>query len=511
MDKRVKQSLKFSPLFTFLIFLLSSGLYFSPAYADSGNLWDTESIYQNPVVDNQGQEAPGGIEEISLSSEGATEAKMSLIGSNEISSESKQSASFRRASGFDVFNASYPNQWKGSFSKKTGRVTLLYGSTSKQYPGDPENIAMEFLKESSGLFGMKQDLSDLRVVRVDKTSARDHVKLQQTYNGIPIADAFVLVHSNKENQVTMVQNNYIEGFQPSNEEQLSAESAMEIVRNDLRLSLGNTVILSEAKADRLIAPYQKAYYYAWNVMISSRNPLGLWLYRVDASNGQILHKSNQIRSLSGSGSVYRNNADYLLHNPPKVTTQMLNKLLPLPSTNIIGYLFGAHAAIYNYNPADANSGPPYFTNSFSYTAIDDPFAPNRQFRYGPTDPLANPDYFHAVNAYFKLNLIWNWWNQNVVPKNVNNKDFPNSPQYVPHFTDNYPIPVIVNDVDDAACNSYYTPDIHGNLSMQPGFVFGKEDTCTATIVPVPFANENFVLDEDIVAHEFTHFMVDQCG
>jgi len=348
---------------------------------------------------------------------------------------------------------------------------------------------------------------------VSETSLRDHVKLQQTYNGIPIADAIVLVHSNKENQVTMVQNNYIEGFQPSNQEQLSAESAMEIVRNDLRANLRSSVTLSEVKAERLIAPYQKAHYYAWNVVISSRNPLGLWVYRVDASTGQILHKTNRIRSLSGSGSVYKTNADYS-SNPQKITNQTLPNLLPVPSTDIRGYLFGTHAAIYNYkgdaNPPPTPPTPPY-ANTLQYVLpIDpnEPFTPNLHFYY---DPVASADFFDAVNAYYKVNLIWNWWNQNVVPKNVNNKTYPDSPQYVPYFSQYYPIPVIVNETDNAACDSFYDPDIFGNNSMQPGFVFGKEDTCTAPIVPVSFANENFVLDEDVVAHEFTHFMVDQCG
>ena len=497
MKNRGYQILKPSMIFAFLIFLLYGFLYFSPAYGDSGGAAETQSIYQNPVViNNQDEGAPGGIEEVSVSSEDATEAQMSSIGSNEITFESKESVSLRRASGFDAFNASSLNQWKGSFSKKTGKVTLLYGSTSKQYPGGPENVAMEFLKESSALFGMKQDLSDLKVVRVNKTFARDHVKLQQTYNGIPIADASVLVHSNKENQVTMVQNGYIEGFQPSNQEQLSAESAMEIARNDLRASLGSNAMFSEANAERLIAPYQKAHYYVWDVMISTRHPLGLWVYRVDASNGQILHKSNRIRSLSGSGSVFKSNADYF---SGKTTKQILPNLLPLPSTNQTGFLFGAHAAIYNYQ-GDATATPPY-VNTFLPNSTNDPFVVNLHFYY---DPLANPDFFDAVNAYYKVNLIRNWWNQNVVPKNVNNTTFPDSPHYVPYFSQYYPIPVIVNETDNAACDSFYDPDIFGNSSLQPGFVFGKENTCS-------FANENFVLDEDVVAHEFTHFMVDQCG
>jgi hypothetical protein len=499
MQKRVKRLVQVSLIFTFLTFFMSGVLlYSSPTYGEPEVLGEQSSAsYGDPGVINSASEvveedADGDIELAGdISNDGAL--FMSL---GEINSMTKESTPFRKASGFDVFNAQYRNQWTASFSKKTGKVKLLYNFRSRQYPDGPENVAREFLKESRTLFGMKQDLSDLKVIRVNRTKARNHVKLQQTYNGIPIAGVFVLVHSNKKNRVTMVQNNYIEEFQPSNQEQLSAESAMEIARNDLRASLGNNATFSEAKAEKLIAPYQKAYYYVWNIMISTRNPWGLWVYRVDASNGQILHKSNQIRSLDGIGRVYKSNDNYL---SGAITNETLNKLLPPSSTNDTGYLFGAHAAIHSYNPLDAGTIPPY-VNSFVYDG-DDPFASNLRFLY---DPVTDPDWFHATNAYYNLNEIWNWWNMQVVSKYVSNKNYPNYRQFVPHFTDNYPIPVIVNDVDDAACNAFYTPDIHGNLSLQPGFVFGNENTCT-------FPNEDLVLDEDVVAHEFTHFMVDQCG
>jgi hypothetical protein len=136
---------------------------------------------------------------------------------------------------------------------------------------------------------------------------------------------------------------------------------------------------------------------------------------------------------------------------------------------------------------------------FTYD-VDDPFAADLRFLYNPG---IDHDWFDAVNAYYKLNVIWNWWYTNVVSKYVNNESYPNYRRYVPHFTDNYPIPVIVNDVD-LPCNAIYHPDIHGNLSLRPGFAFGDENTCG-------FPNEDLVLDEDIVAHEFTHFMMDQCG
>jgi hypothetical protein len=499
MQKRVKQLVEMSLILTFLTFFMSGVLsYSSPAYGDSEVLATQPSIPDGDagVINSASEAVEEGAEgDVEATGDISNDGALSMT-LGEVNSMTKEAMPFRKATGFDVFNAQYQNQWTASFSKKTGKVRLLYGFRSRQYPDGPGNVAREFLKESRTLFGMKQDLSDLKVIREDKTPARDHVKLQQTYNGTPIADVFVLVHSNKKNQVTMVQNNYMEEFQPSNQEQLTAESAMEIARDDLRASLGNNAIFSEAKAEKLIAPYQGAYYYVWNIMISTHNPLGLWVYRVDASDGQILHKSNQIRSLDGIGSVYKSNDNYFLG---AITNETLNKLLPLPSTNDTGYLFGAHAAIHDYKN-DGTVTPPY-VNTFAYDFLYDPFASSLRFIY---DPGIDHDRFDATNAYYKLNVIWNWWNQNVVSKYVNNKDYPKYRHYVPHFTDNYPIHVVVNETDDAACNAFYTPDIMTNLSFQPGFVFGNENTCS-------FPNEDLVLDEDVVAHEFTHFMVDQCG
>jgi hypothetical protein len=242
MHKRVKRLVELSLIFTFLTFFMSGVLlHSSPAFGGPEVLG-----VQLPVSDGNGEVINSASEAVEEDVDGDVELAGGIsnkgpicMSLGEINSMTKEAIPFRKATGFDVFNAQYQNQWTASFSNKTGKVKLLYNFKSRQYPDGPENVAREFLKESWTLFGMKQDLSALKIIRVDRTPARNHVKLQQTYNGIPIAGVFVLVHSNKKNQVTMVQNNYIEEFQPSNQEQLSAESAIVIVRNDLRANLGN--------------------------------------------------------------------------------------------------------------------------------------------------------------------------------------------------------------------------------------------------------------------------------
>jgi hypothetical protein len=307
----------------------------------------------------------------------------------------------------------------------------------------------------------------------------------------------------------MVQNSYIPEFQVANEESLSEESGKNIARSDLQTSLGSGAVLSDARAQKLIAPHNKKYYYIWKIVISSRRPIGFWVYHVDAATGQILYKGNEIHSLrSGTGSVYTTNANWLKN---RVSNAPLSNMFTSAVTNDWGYLYGSHAAIYNYNSGDSNTGPFDFTlgNTNSPTdpwiSNDNPWAPDYEFIYDDhtkNPPITNKPWFDATNAYYRLNTIWSWWNSNVVNRYVNNPGNTTYPHYVPYFSDNYPIPAIVNVA--GLCDAYYDSDIYGDSTGYPGFVFGNEDSCAA-------GSEDLVIDETVVRHEYTHFMMDMCG
>ncbi|MGA2515870.1 MAG: hypothetical protein ABSG44_04900 [Thermodesulfobacteriota bacterium] len=519
MDKGVKRSLKFSLMFAFLIFLLSGILYSPFAYGGPESLGARPSSAprQSAEVIPSGDDTiaegvPGEPEEVI---ETLDERALPVAAMGGISSASHAAASFRKASGFDAFNAQYQNHWNASFSNKTGKVKTLYGFSSNPYEGEPDNVAKGFLRDSHAIFGLKPDLSDLRIARVDKTDIRDHVRLQQTYNGIPIVGVFVLVHSDKRNQVTMVQNSYMPEFQVANEESLSEESGKDIARSDLQTSLGSGAVLSNAKAEKLITPHNKKYYYIWKIVISSRRPIGFWVYHVDAATGQILYKGNEIHSLrSGTGSVYTTNANW---RKGIVSNVSLSNMFTPDITNDWGFLYGAHAATYNYNSGDSNAGPFDLTLGINPPAdpwfSPDPNDPTKSLNpYGPTYKFIFYDfknhlitwkpYFDATTAYYRLNTIRSWWNSYVVNRYVNNSGNTSYPHYVPWFSENYPIPAIVNVA--GLCNAYYDPDIYGDSTGYPGFVFGDEGACDPT-------SEDLVIDESVVRHEFTHFMMDWCG
>ncbi|MDD5036478.1 MAG: hypothetical protein PHE55_17170 [Methylococcaceae bacterium] len=366
---------------------------------------------------------------------------------------------------FKAFNAQYQNQWKASFDPGSGKITNLYGTQSRQYKDGPESVARGFLTDSGRLFGLKEDLSDLSILRVDPTPLRNHVRFQQTYEGIPVADATVLVHATPIGQVTMVQNGYVSELKVINRRSLMAEAAIEIAREDLQKNLGANIALLNIKAEEWITFHKGEYYFVWKIIIPTQNPWGLWVYQIDAETGNITYKGDEILQLrSGTGLGYLNNANWHVGKIGNLSLMYLYTSKEKP--NSWGYLWGPHSNIIN-------------------TAGYEPRASDYKFNY---NPVTQKDWFHAVNAYYKINTSWTWW-KTLISKYKTN----------PYYFYNYSAPVFVN---AGICNAYYSSDITGN--GDPGFVFGNENSCAQ-------GSEDFALDEDVVRHEYTHAMMNWLG
>ena len=378
----------------------------------------------------------------------------------QVSSLDENAMELRQRGGFAAFNAQYNNRWKASLDAKSCKVKVLYGAVSKHYKNDPESVAKDFLKDSKTIFGLDHDLADLKTLRVDKTPVRNHVRFQQTYEGIPVAGAFVLVHSTPAGQVAMVQNDYIQGLQLANRQSIAAQDARDIARIDLQGKLGKDAELSDAKSEQLIAPNHGKYFFVWKITIPTRNPWGFWVYQIDSESGNILYSGNEMTSLrSGTGRAYLNNVNRHLG---KLSNVSLKYMFTSKETFDWGYLFGSHSAIYDYNGNDPRAG-------------------NYKFLY---DPVNEKDWFDETNAYYKMNTVWEWWKKIIVKYRVQ-----------PYFFYNFSAPSIVN--VDGYCNAFFTTDLGNGY---PGFAFGDEDSCAP-------GSEDLVIDDDIVRHEFTHAMM----
>ncbi|MGZ8956699.1 MAG: hypothetical protein ACXW0G_02600 [Methylosarcina sp.] len=421
--------------------LLSLSLAFQAAHAFPDDLAEAIADEDNGIItDNSGRSPIGFFQ-------GATQS--------------------RSSPDFTNFNAQYNNRWQSIQRAKDGKVKLLFGAVSKSYRDGPENVAKSFLKESYGIFGLKSDLSELKAIKVDKTALRDHVRFQQLYNGVPVIGAEMVVHTNKQSQVTMVQNGLAADLRLANKESLSEDTAKTVARNDLKGHTAAGVNLAESKAEKFIAPFNGAHKYIWKIATSSSNPFAYWVYHIDAETGAILYKADEILHIkAGKGYAYKTNANW---HAGKISKVPLKNLYTVKEGNTSGWLLGLHSFVLDYNGNDPTS---------------------EKLSFVDYDPGTNKDYFDAVHSYYQHNTIWEWWKKNIITK----YSF-STPSY---FYDQI-IPTIVN-VNDY-CNAFYTPDIGIG---SPGFAFGDEGACDPS-------SEDLSNDVDVFRHEFAHAIMDWSG
>jgi hypothetical protein len=382
----------------------------------------------------------------------------------------KKAATAVAADGRARLAAAGMGQWKAIFDEPNGRIKTLYGARSEKFAQGGEAAARSFLSQAHTVFGLQQNLGELKTVRVDTTPERDHIRFQQTYNGVPVVGAHLIVHTSKENQVTMVQNGFVPDLQPANSMVIAGEAAQGIALDDLKATKESGILLSAPKGEQQLSLHDGKRLYAWKITIPSRKPYGLWVYEIDGESGKILYKKNEILSLtSGKGNVFKTNADYLIN---KVSSAPLKNMYKQGTTDD-GYLFGLFANVFSDN-------------------YNDPYEPTYKFLY---NPVAQPDWFHATQGYYAINTVRDWWLKTVVNKfaagEVQNASNP--------F--NWSTPIIVNAGD--LCNAFYTPDISNGNGI-PGMVFGNENSCATGAA-------DLVLDWDVVRHEYTHAMADWFG
>jgi len=389
-----------------------------------------------------------------------------IMVAGEISSASAASAQLCAASGFDAFNSRDKNQWQATFNADTGAVKRLYGSQSKPYAGKPEAAARAFLQDAHAMFGLPQDLSALKTQNISTTPGRSHVRFQQTYKGTAIEGAQIIVHSDSQGRVTMVQNESVEAIEPANQDVLTLEFARDIARDDLRQQLGSDPSMSASTVEKIIAIYSEEYRYIWKVSTPVQNPFGLWVYHIDAGSGEILYKADEIFYLkNGKGRAYLTNANW---HAGTVSSASL-KYMYTPLEGNPGYPLGLHVFVID--------------NNGNY-AIE----PSLQFNYEPAG--VQKPWFDQAHAYYQKTTVWEWWKKNIISKY--------GPSNIAYFH-TLIIPTYVNVT--GMCNAFYSPNINGS---SPGFAYGNESSCKP-------GSEDLVIDNDVVRHEYTHAIMHWAG
>ncbi len=181
--------------------------------------------------------------------------------------------------------------WRVRYSPKTALPEAITGAKTARYPGTPAQAAIAFLVDNKDL--LKVDPSQLRQAYSKDFMGITHIQYVQIYNSIPVEFAYVRVHVGPSGEVT----GYQSRFEPDINVPLSPAFPAAYAENAVLSNLG----FSARVTDRTLVlfPDQGAagiLKLAWRIRARAADTAsGVWVYYVDAQNGGILFRYNDLR------------------------------------------------------------------------------------------------------------------------------------------------------------------------------------------------------------------------
>ena len=170
--------------------------------------------------------------------------------------------------------------------------TLMNGV--KTYPGAPAAAAQRFLEENRNYLGL--DPSQLKLEKSIESLGITHLLYRQYYNGLPVENASVKVHMDKQGKVAYYSSTHLAATSLDTNPSLARGSAASRVSADgaAPSSTGELVVFrspSDGKAS-----------LAWKIRAADKSNDEPWIYYVDAKTGALLFRES-LRRYAVSGTV----------------------------------------------------------------------------------------------------------------------------------------------------------------------------------------------------------------
>jgi len=127
-----------------------------------------------------------------------------------------------------------------TFDHATGVTRTLsnpVGFLTKSQPGDPVDIALEFLRSNFDLLGLQpEDINEFEITDTVKSSASGatHIYFRQKYQGLPVYNGQLQIHVNRDGRISSVTNAFIPYLGASLQSTRAAISAADAVSSAAR-------------------------------------------------------------------------------------------------------------------------------------------------------------------------------------------------------------------------------------------------------------------------------------
>jgi len=192
----------------------------------------------------------------------------------------------------------------------SGSPDVMYDFASQQYSGSPEDAARAFVTDNAALFGVTE-LNNFRTFSTRDALGGHLVRLQQTFNGVPVSDGGIGVVMNAQNQVIMASGPFFRDVAVDTQPSLTAEqaraaanadlnrftfslpaAATNLIQNGLDIIGQQLSVVDSIPPTLSVYPTADGYRLAWKVAKYSTNPFGLYMVTVDAHTGEILGRKD---------------------------------------------------------------------------------------------------------------------------------------------------------------------------------------------------------------------------
>jgi len=202
----------------------------------------------------------------------------------------------------------------------------IYDIESHPSKEDPQHIAESILKKVAPDLKISTDLSQLKFDKVKKSLLGSHVLYQQQHKGKPISGAWLRVDIDKDGRVYNIHNDLVPETiieKSKKKEERSKETAATVKELSADEAKNRTIEATGAASDStnevldnelVYFPHNGTPTLAWKIIVKTSKPLAEWRIYLDAINGSVLDKTNQLKYKDGQGKIFDPNPVVTLNN-----------------------------------------------------------------------------------------------------------------------------------------------------------------------------------------------------
>jgi hypothetical protein len=197
-------------------------------------------------------------------------------------------------------------QRRADVQPRYGTVNRTETTQWKSQTDSPIETAFSFMRAEGQLLGLTPEQTTFMARGAEVVPGGSHVRLVQTFRGIPVLDSETIVSINSRNEVVMVSG----GSRPVNVSNthpaLTPEEAFARAIRYLRIR--GEIVQTNSPPDLIIASSSSGQdRLVYRCLIVCSDPLGDWEILVDADSGELVAMEDrfvQYEHVQGSGYVY---------------------------------------------------------------------------------------------------------------------------------------------------------------------------------------------------------------